>query len=601
MDRANFKLTPLSKAFLVVVILGTSGFVAQQKGVWSKLFPPRVVQASSVPPIATLPAFGDSSKGAPGCAQLPELKMDLWAWNAQQGLLLANGGAQSTAGSLMCEQNVNLRLLRQDDPSKMREDLIAFATALKSGDRHPKQGVAVVGIMGDGSAAFLEELNSALVKVGPEYRAKVFGSAGYSWGEDRFMGPAAWKKDAKASRGGVVAGVLRDGDWNIALKWLGENQLCNNPDEHTYDPDCLNWVSTPGYVEAAQAYVAGYCEEREVVEHVPGHPESSRGVGRKQKVCVDAVVTWTPGDVTVAREKGGLVSIVSTREYRGQMPHVFIGIDKWLKDNRPTVEGLLRATFAGGERVRGDAAAREQASVVSAEVYGEESPAYWARYFAGVTEVDKTGVAVELGGSRVNGLGDDLYLFGVRDDGTADVRGSLFGATYTVFGNIVVSQYPALVPHITSVDDVVDISYLAALAKTQRHGAAEAVKFEPRPVKEVVSRGNWDIAFETGSAKFTPQAQKQLEQLYAELAIAGGAAVELHGHTDAVGSSDANRALSEARAFALKRWLETRSSQTFPTGRVRIFAHGQDNPVAPNTTAEGRAQNRRVEVVLGTL
>ena len=166
MERANFKLTPLAKAFLLLVVVGTGSFVAQQKGVVAKLFPPRAVTGSSVPPAAVLPSFG-KRQSEPGCAQLPEVRMDLWAWNAQQGLLLANGGPRSTAGSLMCKHEVNLKLVRQDDASKMREDLIAFAVALKAGEPHPTQGVALVGIMGDGSGAFLEELNAALVKVGP--------------------------------------------------------------------------------------------------------------------------------------------------------------------------------------------------------------------------------------------------------------------------------------------------------------------------------------------------------------------------------------------------------------------------------------------------
>ena len=67
-----------------------------------------------------------------------------------------------------------------------------------------------------------------------------------------------------------------------------------------------------------------------------------------------------------------------------------------------------------------------------------------------------------------------------------------------------------------------------------------------------------------------------------------------------MGAVDANQKLSEERAFAVKAWLEQQSATNFPAGRVRVFAHGSTNPVAPNSTPDGRAQNRRVEIVLGT-
>jgi outer membrane protein OmpA-like peptidoglycan-associated protein len=74
--------------------------------------------------------------------------------------------------------------------------------------------------------------------------------------------------------------------------------------------------------------------------------------------------------------------------------------------------------------------------------------------------------------------------------------------------------------------------------------------------------------------------------------------VEVHGHTDSQGNPQTNMSLSEARAFAVKKWLEKQSPVNFPSGRVRVFAHGQSNPVAPNSSEAGRAQNRRVEIVL---
>jgi outer membrane protein OmpA-like peptidoglycan-associated protein len=130
-------------------------------------------------------------------------------------------------------------------------------------------------------------------------------------------------------------------------------------------------------------------------------------------------------------------------------------------------------------------------------------------------------------------------------------------------------------------------------AQQQQFSASE-------PVRDVISRKAWHINFDTGQASFSPSARKELDQLLRDLLVAGGTAVEVHGHTDNVGNIDANQKLSEERAFAVKTWLEQQSSTNFPSGRVRVFAHGSTNPVTPNSTPDGRAQNRRVEIVLGT-
>ena len=79
--------------------------------------------------------------------------------------------------------------------------------------------------------------------------------------------------------------------------------------------------------------------------------------------------------------------------------------------------------------------------------------------------------------------------------------------------------------------------------------------------------------------------------------VASGTVVEIHGHTDSQGNPEGNQKLSEQRAFAVKSWLEKKSPVNFPSGRVRVFAHGSSNPIAPNGTDEGRAQNRRIEIV----
>jgi outer membrane protein OmpA-like peptidoglycan-associated protein len=119
-------------------------------------------------------------------------------------------------------------------------------------------------------------------------------------------------------------------------------------------------------------------------------------------------------------------------------------------------------------------------------------------------------------------------------------------------------------------------------------------------VKTVVSRRSWDIQFNSGAATFTANTEKDLQNLLKDLVIASGTIVEVHGHTDNAGNADSNMKLSEERAFAVKQWLEKQAPTSFPEGRVRVIAHGQTEPVAPNTSEEGKAKNRRVVIVMGT-
>ena len=534
---------------------------------------------------------------AAGCSDKPEVRMLVWAWNAQMGLMLANGGPQATSGSQMCNNNVNLKLSRQDDVSKMQADMLAFATDLSQGNAQPKRGAHFVAIMGDGSAAFLKGVNDSLKRLGPEYVAKVVGSCGYSRGEDKLMGPPEWKANPAACRGGVIAGVLRDGDWNIAQKWLADNGLPTNPDEKTYDPDAVNWVSANDYLDAAEKYIAGYTESRPVVRH-------GKRTGETKQITVNSVVTWTPGDVNVAKKRGGLISIVSTKQYTYQMPCVLIGNNKWMQANRSTVEGMLQSVCAGGDQVKSNPEALKRASAISAAVYQDAGSGadYWERYYHGVTEPDKNGIPVELGGSSVNNLTDNLILFGMAA-GTTNV----FSKVYTVFGDLVVAQYPLLVPNYPAVNEIVDTSYLQGVLKKNGPITPEVVKATAMKgstnaggkVVATVSRKSWNIKFESGRASIKPESMQMLNRLLSDLVVAGGTAVEINGHTDNVGNPDANMKLSESRAFAVKQFLEKKAPVNFPEGRIRIFSHGQTQPLAPNADEAGRAKNRRVEIRLG--
>jgi OOP family OmpA-OmpF porin len=517
---------------------------------------------------------------------------DIWEWNAAQGFIFANGGAHTTKGSLMEKYGVNLTISRQDSNDQMKADLVACAKQIHDGDKFCTSGANFIVVMGDGAGQWAADLNPELSKFGPEYKLGLIGAVGYSRGEDAFLGPAEWKKHPAAAKGGTTVGVLRDGDWNIALKWLGDNGIKNNPDEKTYDPDALNWIAAPDndYIKAVtEVFNVNRCEDRKVVK-------DGKLTGQVKNVCPDAVVTWTPGDEKAVNGRGGVVKIVSSKEYRSQMPSVILGPRKFFNDNREEVQGLLAATFEAGNQLKAFDDAVKKASELSAKVYDDQDGKYWYKYFKGVTEK-----GVPLGGSAVNNLEDNLILFGLKEGSNNNMR-----ATYTVFANIVSQQYPDLygAKHpVPSYKEVADTSFVLGAKELLESGGVTSAKAEDVDYSQqaesgnVVSKAAYQINFATGSAEPLPDGVALLNRLKDSLAITG-LAIKVDGYTDNTGSEPINRSLSAARARAVEQFLNHAAPSSFPSNRFQTAGHGSQNPVASNLTAAGKAQNRRVEITL---
>jgi len=74
-----------------------------------------------------------------------------------------------------------------------------------------------------------------------------------------------------------------------------------------------------------------------------------------------------------------------------------------------------------------------------------------------------------------------------------------------------------------------------------------------------------------------------------------GLKLEIEGHTDDVGADDMNQSLSEKRAASVRDYL---ASQGVPADSMVSRGFGETKPVAPNDTADGKAKNRRVEIVV---
>ncbi|WP_323002174.1 OmpA family protein [Denitromonas sp.] len=101
------------------------------------------------------------------------------------------------------------------------------------------------------------------------------------------------------------------------------------------------------------------------------------------------------------------------------------------------------------------------------------------------------------------------------------------------------------------------------------------------------------VLFDTNSARVNPSFAQTLDQIAGTLNEHPNAMVNVVGHTDSTGSDEYNQRLSLDRATSVTNYLQGRG---VAPGRLTPTGQGEAMPIADNSTAEGRAQNRRVEM-----
>ncbi|MFL6253587.1 MAG: OmpA family protein [Pyrinomonadaceae bacterium] len=109
------------------------------------------------------------------------------------------------------------------------------------------------------------------------------------------------------------------------------------------------------------------------------------------------------------------------------------------------------------------------------------------------------------------------------------------------------------------------------------------------------SQTSQSILFKVGSATLSPEAKQQLDQVAQQAGTAKGYVLQVSGFASSDGSTEANRRLSQRRAETVIRYLV--ENHQIPLRRIITpYGYGELQPVADNTSREGREQNRRVEV-----
>lgn len=227
--------------------------------------------------LANLPA--SAVKAPEKTSDNPEVVIGIWTWQTVSGIIDAVGGPGKSGDypiSCLCQAGItNTKLVVENDSSKQVEALAA--------DR-----MQFVTTTGDQAAVDMTRANKLL----RGNKAKAVWSSGYSFGEDCLIGPESWKRDPQMARGSVVVTTVPYCDWNVTVNWAVDNQIPINPDEQVYDPDAINFVNATDHIEAAQKYVANAKVSLR-----------NRATGKSEVRPLDAVATWTPGDVMAVKKR----------------------------------------------------------------------------------------------------------------------------------------------------------------------------------------------------------------------------------------------------------------------------------------------------------
>jgi len=307
----------------------------------------------------------------------------------------------------------------------------------------------------------------------------------------------------------------------------------------------VNWVFTDSAVDAANVFKAGK---------------------------VDAAVSWSPDVYVAAREREGGHILASTKEASNLIADIFVARGDLVENHPEDVRRFVGGWLKGVEMVRQNptrAATLLQTSLT------------------GVNSLDDAKAML-----------DDVKLPDYAENRAFfDQGGSLvnYHSIYQTAQNI--WRKIGKISSVEAPKNTMDTRFLDAAAEWFAGATTVKPEFEfkapAKPQAESILTKTVSIYFPSGSSTLDENAKAVLDTQVVDLAATFGSSyMRIAGNTDNVGSREANVRLSQARAEAVRRYLNTKG---FAGNKFQVVGNGPDKPVADNGSDEGRAKNRRTD------
>ncbi len=293
---------------------------------------------------------------------------------------------------------------------------------------------------------------------------------------------------------------------------------------------------------------------------------------------VDVACLWEP-DVTLAlANRPGAHRLFSTADATELVADVLVGQKKLFDEHADLAEKLAQAWFSAVAKAESDRPAAARLISTAASRFKDE------------LGYDKTLAA--LSWAKWTDLDDNVRFFGL--DGSAPAFDRVYNQADGIWINYPQAEIKDRFAPLVLRDDRIVKKIWEAAGKPI---AAKAESYEPElaRVGSPLFTKPVSINFATGQSELVPEAIAIINhQVLPQLEIAKGMSVRIEGNTDSIGDRRDNQALSELRAQAIVDYLIAKGVSP---KRLVARGNGAGLPVAPNNTPEGRALNRRTDIL----
>lgn len=297
---------------------------------------------------------------------------------------------------------------------------------------------------------------------------------------------------------------------------------------------------------------------------------------------VDAAVVWSPDDESCVRAVPGSKVLESTRSASNIIADFFFAKREFAEANRDRLQKLYEGWMRGAAEINSSEAAKEKAIRILEQGLG----------------IPQEDARVAVKNVRLVTHGDNLNFFGLNPSYNGVTGNSL----YLRMAN----EYQELGFAGSGVPNWRTIAFPYLAQQTSLTGAEHAaegrkefteVTDEEGRDKEAIATKQVSISFRTGEYQLDENAKYIIDREFVDIAKAfGNARIRIEGNTDDVGSRASNIALSKRRAQAVADYLVQEHNMS--PNRFIVIGNGPDKPVADNSTADGKARNRRTDFEL---